>query len=83
MLQNPPAIPSLPVCWLFCRLSSTKFIIDWHNYGYSIMALSLNPSHPLVKITKFIESYFGKKADKNFCVTLAMKNDLNDKWTIK
>lgn len=82
MLQNPPAIPSLPVCWLFCRLSSTELIIDWHNYAYSIMALCLNLNNPLVKITKFIEYYFGKKADKNFCVTLAMKNDLNDKWGI-
>lgn len=83
MLQNPPAVPSVPVCWLFCRISSTEFLLDWHNYAHSIMALTLGWQHILVKITTFIESYFGRKADKNFCVTLAMKNDLQDKWGIK
>ncbi|XP_051174618.1 chitobiosyldiphosphodolichol beta-mannosyltransferase [Leptopilina boulardi] len=83
MLQNPPAIPTIPICWLFCILSNAKFVIDWHNYAYSIMALNLSHTHILVKFAKFIESYFGKKADYNFCVTKSMKNDLKIKWGIE
>lgn len=83
MIQNPPAIPTIPICWCYCRIFQVQFIIDWHNYAYSIMALTIGREHPLVKITMFIESFFGKRADKNFCVTNAMKNDLNSRWSIE
>ncbi|KAG8038901.1 hypothetical protein G9C98_003208 [Cotesia typhae] len=83
MAQNPPAIPTIPICWCYCRIFQVQFIIDWHNYAYSIMALTIGREHPLVKITMFIESFFGKRADKSFCVTNAMKNDLNSRWSIE
>lgn len=83
MLQNPPAIPTIPICWIFCFLSNTKFVIDWHNYAYSIMSMNLGKGHFLVKLAKIIESYFGKKADYNFCVTKSMRNDLKIKWDIE
>ncbi|XP_015116791.1 chitobiosyldiphosphodolichol beta-mannosyltransferase [Diachasma alloeum] len=83
MIQNPPAIPTIPICWLFCRLSATCFVIDWHNYAYTIMALSIGRENFLVKTTMFIEGYFGARADQNFCVTKAMKEDLDQKWNIK
>ena len=41
LLQNPPGIPALMVCYIYSVLHRTHFVIDWHNYGYSIMALSL------------------------------------------
>ncbi|KAG7295758.1 hypothetical protein JYU34_020809 [Plutella xylostella] len=82
LCQNPPAIPTLPICRLYCLITKTKFIIDWHNYAYSIMALSLSPSHPLLKLAKKIEQYFGQSADSNLCVTYAMKEDLIQNWNI-
>lgn len=45
------SIPTFVVVWLCCRLKGAKFVIDWHNLGYSILALSLGPSHPLVKVS--------------------------------
>ncbi|XP_034939473.1 chitobiosyldiphosphodolichol beta-mannosyltransferase [Chelonus insularis] len=83
LLQNPPAIPTIPVCWFYCRFFNTQLIIDWHNYAYSIMALGIGKDHLLVKITMFIESFFGARADKNLCVTNAMKNDLKTRWNIE
>ncbi|KAG7210657.1 hypothetical protein KM043_012165 [Ampulex compressa] len=83
ILQNPPTVPTIPVCWFYCILTDTKFMIDWHNYGYSLLALSLKKEHVLVKLAKFIESFFGSMADKNFCVTRAMKEDLLEKWGIE
>jgi beta-1,4-mannosyltransferase len=48
--KNPPSIPTLGLVSLVGRVRSSKIIIDWHNLGYSILALKLGPSHPFVKI---------------------------------
>ncbi|CAF4927572.1 unnamed protein product [Pieris macdunnoughi] len=82
MCQNPPAIPTLPICKFYCLITKTKFIIDWHNYAYSIMALSLKSDHPLLKLSSKIEKWFGQGADNNLCVTYALKEDLLEKWSI-
>lgn len=83
IVQNPPAVPALIICWIFCRINQTKFIIDWHNYAHTIMALNLSKDHGLVKITKKVETFIGQKADSNFSVTNAMKNDLFKHWKIQ
>lgn len=50
LLQNPPTIPTFVVVWLCCRLRRAAFVIDWHNLGFSILALSLGDRHPLVRV---------------------------------
>lgn len=37
MMQNPPAVPAMFICWLAARLYRAQFIIDWHNYTYSML----------------------------------------------
>lgn len=83
MLQNPPGIPALFLCYLYCKIIKSKFIIDWHNYTWSIMALESSPRNRIVRIAKAIEFYFGRKSDINFCVTEAMKQDLRENWDIE
>lgn len=51
--QNPPGLPSISVAWFVCILRGSRLIIDWHNYGYTIMALSHGPRHPLVRLAKW------------------------------
>lgn len=51
--QNPPSIPTLLLAQLVSFLRGSKLIIDWHNTGYSILALKLGPGHPLVKIARW------------------------------
>lgn len=75
IVQNPPAIPSIFVCWLFSFIVRAQLIVDWHNYAYTIMALSVGPKNILVRLTETIEFCFGLKAT-NLCVTNAMKYDL-------
>lgn len=82
-MQNPPAIPTIPVCWFYCVLMETQFIIDWHNYAHSLMALSLGKNHTLVRLARIIETKFGCRAKNNFCVTKAMKEDLEKRWAIQ
>lgn len=83
LVQNPPAVPTLVICWLFKCLVRAKLIIDWHNYAHTIMALSVGKNNSLVQVTKKLESIIGKKADGSFCVTNAMKNDLLNNWNIR
>ena len=81
--QNPPSIPTLAIVWMVCRLRGSVFVIDWHNYGFTILGLTLGDNHFLVKTCKWFETYFGSKSDFNFCVTNAMKEDLNNRFSIR
>lgn len=81
LCQNPPAIPTLPVCRFYCFITRAKLIIDWHNYAYSIMALSTR-NRTLLKVSQWIERYFGRSSYGNLCVTYAMKDDLSLNWNI-
>ena len=37
IVQNPPNIPIFFVLFLLKRFREVSVIVDWHNYGYSIM----------------------------------------------
>lgn len=75
ILQNPPAIPTVIVIGVLKYVLKFKFIIDWHNYGFTIMKANGNSSK-LVEVCEKYEFIFGKLADLNFTVTRAMKRDL-------
>ncbi|ESO87135.1 hypothetical protein LOTGIDRAFT_210506 [Lottia gigantea] len=81
-LQNPPSIPTLAVCWIVCLIRCSKLMVDWHNYGWTILGLNLGNGHLLVRFSKWFEKFFGKFAKINFCVTKAMKEDLKTNWNI-
>ncbi|KAJ7992019.1 hypothetical protein DPEC_G00274240 [Dallia pectoralis] len=83
LMQNPPGLPSMAVTWLVCALRGSTFIIDWHNYGYTIMALSHGANHPIVWLAQWYERLFGRFSTHNLCVTNAMKDDLKNNWNIK
>uniref|UniRef100_A0A8C9AQB8 Glycosyltransferase subfamily 4-like N-terminal domain-containing protein n=1 Tax=Prolemur simus TaxID=1328070 RepID=A0A8C9AQB8_PROSS len=82
-LQNPPGLPSIAVCWFVGCLCGSKLVIDWHNYGYSIMGLVHGPNHPLVLLAKWYEKLFGRLSHMNLCVTRAMREDLAENWSIR
>ncbi|XP_017102331.2 chitobiosyldiphosphodolichol beta-mannosyltransferase [Drosophila bipectinata] len=84
LVQNPPGIPTLIVCYLYCTLTRTKFVIDWHNYTYTVLALGMSGGENsfLIRLVRRLERYFGSKAHTHFCVTRAMKDDLQENWKI-
>ncbi|XP_072464333.1 chitobiosyldiphosphodolichol beta-mannosyltransferase isoform X1 [Notamacropus eugenii] len=83
LLQNPPGLPSIAVCWVVCCLRGSKLIIDWHNYGYTMLGLTHGFAHPLVQLAKWYEKLCGRLSDLNLCVTNAMKEDLAKNWNIR
>ncbi|CEO95580.1 Glycosyltransferase subfamily 4-like N-terminal domain-containing protein [Plasmodiophora brassicae] len=82
LVQNPPAIPSLIIAKVVALLQSASLIVDWHNFGYSILAMRLGRSHPLVTISYWYERLLGRMSDDNFCVTRAMQQELRNVWSI-
>ena len=51
--KNPPSIPTLALAWLVSRITGSKVIIDWHNLGYSILALKFGEKHLFVRIYRW------------------------------
>lgn len=79
LVQNPPSIPTLLIAALACYLRGTKLIIDWHNFGYSILSLKLGEQHPLVRISYAYEFVLARLAYAHLTVTDAMGHILRDK----
>ncbi|KAF2927231.1 UDP-glycosyltransferase TURAN isoform X2 [Oryza sativa Japonica Group] len=82
IVQNPPSVPTLAAVKLASGLRGAKSIVDWHNFGYTLLGLSHGRSHIIVKIYFWFEKHFGRMADGAFCVTKAMKHELDKKWGI-
>ena len=58
-------------------------IIDWHNLAYSILALRLGDSHPLVLIAEWYEKVFSRTATANLAVSEAMARTLKRDFLIQ
>lgn len=76
LVQNPPSIPTLLVAHFICFIRNSRLIIDWHNFGHSILALKLGDSHQLVRISKAYERVMSWNAYCHFCVSDAMAKRL-------
>lgn len=84
LVQNPPAIPALLVCTLFCALNRARLIVDWHNYTHTVLALEGGgPDRLIVRVARWLEQRFGRKSADNLCVTQAMREDLQRGWQIE
>lgn len=82
LVQNPPGLPTLPVALLAARLRSARLLVDWHNLGWTVLALKLRSTHPFVRILRLLEVGFGRRADIHLCVSEAMRRELEGRWNI-
>jgi len=82
LVQNPPALPTLLVGMIAARTRSARLIIDWHNFGYSMLALKLGPRHPAVRLARWYERILGRSAAAHLCVSKAMRAELAAHWGI-
>ncbi|KAL0933357.1 glycosyl transferase group 1 [Colletotrichum truncatum] len=80
IIQNPPSIPTLHLALLISLLRGSHLLIDWHNYGWSIMATGRSRKNPLVWMYKKYETFFGRIVPTaNLTVTQAMARQLREK----
>ena len=82
LVQNPPAIPSLFLVQCISWIRWTRLVIEWHNFGFSLMALNLGSHHILVQIAKYYEKVMGRFAYVHLCVSVAMKEFLVNEFHI-
>lgn len=73
LVQNPPSIPTLGSARFFVLFTcpTARLIIDWHNLGHSILALSVKHKW-MVNAYKFYEFIFGRVASIHITVSKRM-----------
>ncbi|KAG0210457.1 hypothetical protein BGX28_009267 [Mortierella sp. GBA30] len=76
MVQNPPSIPTLHVMQIVNWLKQRHLVIDWHNYGSSIVAHRLGQASIFTKLVALYERMWGYKATIHICVSRAMAREL-------
>ncbi|KAA3677357.1 beta-1,4-mannosyltransferase [Paragonimus westermani] len=79
LLQNPPAVPSFMLLWIYTRMTRKHLMIDWHNYGYSLLELNSKRNSLSSRIYRFLELGFAERflTDcRHFCVSRALQQDL-------
>ncbi len=87
LVQNPPALPVLPLVWFITRLrfGKCKVVVDWHNYGYTLLAMGRTGTVKRIMATvyRIIEFGFGRLGNAHLCVSNAMKQDLKKRIGIE
>ncbi|KAI9244945.1 hypothetical protein BDA99DRAFT_528523 [Phascolomyces articulosus] len=80
-VQNPPAIPTLLIARLIATLRQAKLVIDWHNFGYSVLGIKFGMQNKVVQLAKRYEQYFGHRPYAHLTVTDRMHRELVD-WGV-
>ncbi|GFZ07595.1 UDP-Glycosyltransferase superfamily protein [Actinidia rufa] len=76
---NPPSVPTLAAVKWASWLRCSAFIVDWHNFGFTLLALSLGRRSFFVALYHWFEKHYGKMANGSLCVTRAMQHELAQK----
>ncbi|MGE5244100.1 MAG: glycosyltransferase [Betaproteobacteria bacterium] len=82
LVQNPPSFPTLGAVWVVARLRKARLVIDWHNLGYTLLALRLGRWNPAVRLARWYERLFGRTADAHLCVSRGFVRFLRDRFGI-
>ncbi|CAL1541769.1 unnamed protein product [Lymnaea stagnalis] len=82
LIQNPPSIPTMLIAYMVSFVRFSTLVIDWHNYGHTILSMALKKDHPLVRFAEWYEKRCGRLSSYNICVTNAMRDDLKTNWNI-
>lgn len=79
LVQVPPSLPTVPVAVLAARLRRATLIVDWHNLGWSVLALRLGTRHALVRATRYTELALGRRADGHVAVSSVLSRWLAER----
>jgi beta-1,4-mannosyltransferase len=80
LVQNPPAFPTLMVTHFTLVRRGVRFVIDWHNIGYTLLRLRLGQWHPAVRFARWLERHDARKADASLCVSRGLADFLKTRF---
>lgn len=88
LVQNPPSFPVLPCVVLVAFVRRVPCVIDFHNLGFSVLALALGPklgapNGLIIRACQWLEGYCARRATRSFSVTHAMKEYLRSTLSIE
>jgi beta-1,4-mannosyltransferase len=83
LVQDPPAFPTLTVARLALAKRGVRFVIDWHNIGYTVLRLRLGHFHPAVRLARWLEKRDADHADANLCVSRGLAEFLKSRFGLK
>ncbi|KAI6687089.1 hypothetical protein NL676_023917 [Syzygium grande] len=70
LVQNPPSVPTgTAVTWV-SWIRRSAFIVDWHNFGYTLLASSLGRNVFLIKDTNLNMAFHRRTSDEDFGILL-------------
>jgi beta-1,4-mannosyltransferase len=83
LVQNPPAFPTLAVSWFSLKRRGVRFVVDWHNLGYTLLQLRLGQWHPAVRLARWYERRDARRVDANLCVSRGLAAFLESRFGVK
>jgi beta-1,4-mannosyltransferase len=83
LVQNPPAFPTLAVTWFSLRRRGVRFVIDWHNLGYTLLRLRLGQRHPAVRLARWFERRDARRVEGNLCVSRGLAAFLQSRFGVR
>lgn len=83
LVQNPPAFPTLAVTWFSLRRRGVRFVIDWHNLGYTLLQLRLRHWHPAVRLASWFERRDARRVEGNLCVSRGLAAFLENRFGVE
>ncbi len=83
LVQNPPAFPTLIVAREALAKRGVRFVIDWHNIGYTLLGLRVGQWHPAVRLARWLERRDARHADANLCVSRGLAEFLKSRFGLK
>ena len=83
LVQDPPAFPTLTVARLALARRGVRFVIDWHNIGYTLLRLRVGQWHPAVRLARWLERRDARYADASLCVSRGLAEFLKSRFGLK
>jgi len=83
LVQNPPEFPTMLVAWMALRRRGVRFVIDWHNLGYTVLRLRLGHWHPAVRLARWFERRDARRVDANLTVSRSLAVFLDSRFGVK
>jgi beta-1,4-mannosyltransferase len=82
LTQNPPAFPTVAVSWLSLRRKGVRFVVDWHNLGFTVLRQRLGRWNPVVRLARWYERRDARRVDANLCVSRGMATWLESRFDV-